>query len=437
MKVFLDMVGCRLNQSELESYARQFRLAGHTLASDAAAADMIVINTCAVTSAAASDSRQKIRQAKRSTAGQIIVTGCWSSLNTQEAAALPGVTRVIGNLGKDNLVPLALGVPIEGFNHRLSQRTPIPGSRLRTRAFIKVQDGCDNHCTFCITRIARGASKSRPVHDVLEDIQCALSGGAQEAVLTGVHLGSWGYDFMSPTHLMELIKAILADTDIPRLRLSSLEPWDIPADFFRLWQNRRVCRHLHLPLQSGSEATLKRMGRRITPQAFARLVEAARANIPGIAITTDIITGFPGETEAEFAESADFVKRMDFSSGHVFTYSPRPGTPASRFSSQVPHLISKQRSAHMRAILKSRSAAFRERHLGCEMEVLWEKAVPIDSEHWQLSGLSDNYLRVRATAQAPHHNQVMKVRFTDHKNGELVGEFVDGESHLPASEDTL
>jgi threonylcarbamoyladenosine tRNA methylthiotransferase MtaB len=422
MKVYLDMVGCRLNQSELESYARQFRLSGHTLTSNIELADMIVINTCTVTAAAASDSRQKIRQASRSNTGQLIITGCWATLNQHEAAAMPGVRQVIGNQEKDNLVPMVLNLPVSEFDHRSIQREPIPGARLRTRAFIKVQDGCDNHCAYCITTIARGASKSRNLDNILEDIQSALDGGTQEIILTGVHLGSWGYDFETRSHLSNLVKTILSETKTPRLRLSSLEPWDISQDFLMLWQNPRLCRHLHLPLQSGCASTLKRMRRRITPEAYAHLVQLARKWIPGVAITTDIITGFPGETEGEFSESAGFVSDIDFAGGHIFTYSPRPLTAAAGLPDQVPQTISKQRSAEMRNILHKSSSTYREEYLGQAVQVLWEKATSIDGGQWELNGLTDNYLRVKAISASPYRNQIMNVRINQVIQDELWGE---------------
>jgi threonylcarbamoyladenosine tRNA methylthiotransferase MtaB len=424
MKIYLDMVGCRLNQSELESYARQFRLAGHTLTSQIELADLVVINTCTVTASADSDSRQKIRQAARSGANKIIITGCWASLNPQEAAEFPGVSQVIGNLEKDDLVSMVLNVPISGFKDTTTVREPIPGARLRTRAFIKVQDGCDNHCTYCITRLARGLGRSRGINVILQDIQSALKGGSQEIVLTGVHLGSWGYDFEIPSHLSNLVRAILSETETPRLRLSSIEPWDISPQFFKLWQNPRLCRHLHLPLQSGSETTLKRMGRRITPESYASLIHKARAVIPDVAITTDIITGFPGEAEADFFESAAFVKEMDFANGHVFTYSARPCTVAAQLPDQVLHSISKQRNAMMREIFQESSTSYKERHLGQDIQVLWEKATPNDGYQWVLSGLTDNYLRVSAYSPSPCRNQIMNVHITGMKNGGIMGEII-------------
>ncbi|MDZ7897927.1 MAG: hypothetical protein U5N85_07855 [Arcicella sp.] len=223
MKIYLDTIGCRLNQSEIETMARQFRAAGHEIVATADSADMAVVNTCAVTNDAASVSRSKIRSIARAGVEEIIATGCWSTLQPKDAAALPHVLHVVPNSQKDNLVAQTLNIQPSSFSlHPFDlepiSRVPLPGLHRRTRAFIKVQDGCDNQCTFCITTVARGEARSRPLADVLLDIQSALAGGTKEIVLTGVHLGSWGYDFES--HLNELIKAILRETDTPRLRLS-------------------------------------------------------------------------------------------------------------------------------------------------------------------------------------------------------------------------
>ncbi|MDQ2693396.1 MAG: MiaB/RimO family radical SAM methylthiotransferase, partial [Chloroflexota bacterium] len=303
MKIYLDTIGCRLNQSEIETMARQFRAAGHEIVTTAESADMAVVNTCAVTNQAASDSRSQIRRVGRAGVKEIVATGCWATLQPEQALGLPNVLRVIKNESKDQLVPEILHLSRESFDVEPIVRQPLPGLHRRTRAFIKVQDGCDNHCTFCITTVARGAGRSRSVAEVILDIQSALAGGTKEVVLTGVHLGSWGYDFHA--HLRDLIKVILRETDVPRLRLSSLEPWDLDEDFFSLWENPRLMPHLHLPLQSGCEFTLRRMARKTTPASFRALVAAARRAIPDVAITTDIIAGFPGETEDEFGESLD------------------------------------------------------------------------------------------------------------------------------------
>lgn len=410
MNIYLDTIGCRLNQAEIERYARQFRAAGHTLVASPEEADWVVVNTCAVTAAAASDSRQKIRQAQRLGAKNVAVTGCWSTLRPEQAAALPGVRRVVPNAQKDRLVPDLLQIEPEAFELEPVEREPVPGARLRTRAFIKVQDGCDNRCTFCITTVARGAGRSLAVAEVLSEVRAAIGGGAQEVVLTGVHLGSWGQDLDTPQHLSDLVRQILALGDLPRLRLSSLEPWDLDEDFFSLWADRRLCRHLHLPLQSGSAATLRRMARKTTPESFARLVAAAREAIPQVAITTDIITGFPGETEAEFAETLAFVRQMGFAGGHVFTYSAREGTAAARMAGQVPHALRKERNAQVRAVLNEASASYRAQFVGQELPVLWETATALGPEGWTLSGLTDNYLRVNALAPQPLWNQITPVK---------------------------
>jgi len=420
MKIYLDTIGCRLNQAEIEQYACQFRLAGHTLVPNPEQADLAVVNTCAVTSAAVSDSRQKIRQLARHGVRQIAVTGCWSTLNPTDAAALAGVRQVIPNLQKDRLVPDLLQVSLPEFDPpstgcqpvaRLPVgRLPIPGARLRTRAFIKVQDGCNNRCTFCITTLARGPGRSRPIPAVLADIRAAID--AREIVLTGVHLGSWGQDLLPASPLCRLVEAILKETEAPRLRLSSLEPWDLQAGFFHLWQDPRLCRHLHLPLQSGCAATLRRMARKTTPESFAALVAAARLAIPDVAITTDIITGFPGESEAEFQESLAFVRQMHFAGGHVFTYSARPGTAALRLPGQVPHPLRKERNACMRAVFAEASQAYQSAFIGQVMPVLWESATGLGVQGWEMSGLTGNYLRVNARAPRSLWNQITPVRLS-------------------------
>lgn len=425
MKIFLDTIGCRLNQAEIETLARQFREAGHEIVAVPAGADLAVINTCTVTTAAASDSRAAIRRARRMGANEVIVTGCWATLEPDKAAELNGICKVVPNLQKDSLAADLLGLPQEYFDLEPLARQPLPGVHARTRAFIKAQDGCNNTCTFCIATVARGISRSRPAEHILADIQSALDGGTKEVVLTGVHLGSWGQDFPAPQRLTDLVSTLLAKTSVPRLRLSSLEPWDLEADFFSLWQDERLCRHLHLPLQSGSAAVIKRMRRKTTPRSFATLVQSARAAIPQVAITTDVITGFPGETEAEFSEALEFIKSMNFAGGHVFTYSARPGTPAARMRAQVPHEIRKERNAILHAVFAKAALNYRQHFIGRKLPVLWESAVQSSDHGWQLEGLSDNYIRVKATAPEPRWNQLDRVELieneTDGSRGSIEG----------------
>ncbi len=423
MKIFLDTIGCRLNQAEIESMARQFRAAGHEIVASAEGADMAVMNTCAVTNDAASDSRRIIRNIARAGVKEIIATGCWATLQPKEAQNLPNVLQVIPNAQKDNLVA-ALNSEFKILNSEFDleplSRNPLPGLHHRTRAFIKVQDGCDNHCTFCITTVARGESRSRPLVAVVSDIQFALDGGAKEIVLTGVHLGSWGQDFN--LHLRDLIKAILRETDAPRLRLSSLEPWDLDANFFSLWDDARLAPHLHLPLQSGSSSTLKRMARKTTPDSFRELVRAARDVIPNAAITTDMIAGFPAETEAEFAESLAFVKEINFAGGHVFTYSPRAGTGAAKMKGQIKPELRKSRNHILRQALDESAKSYREKFIGQTLSALWESTSEMGEWGWQMEGWTENYLRVKAVASAPRWNELDKVKLLAVDGESLKGE---------------
>ncbi|MEZ0396150.1 MAG: MiaB/RimO family radical SAM methylthiotransferase [Anaerolineales bacterium] len=424
MKIFFDTIGCRLNQAEIEALARQFRAVGHEIVASAAEADLTVINTCTVTAEAASDSRAAIRRAARLGGGRILATGCWATLEPQAAAALPGVWRVVPNQAKDTLAADLLALPPEFFDLEPLARQPLPGLRARTRAFLKVQDGCDNACTFCITTLARGPGRSRRPEAVLAEVRAALAGGAQEVVLTGVHLGSWGQDLTPPQRLGELTAAILAQTEVPRLRLSSLEPWDLTPDFFALWADSRLCPHLHLPLQSGSPAVLRRMARKTTPEAFADLLAAARTAIPDLAVTTDLIAGFPGESEAEFAETLDFVRAMQFAGGHVFTYSPRPGTAAARLPGRVRGEVARQRGALLRQVLAESAQAYRTRFIGRTLPVLWETASPLAGGLWRLEGLTGNYLRVTAEASQPRWNQIDLVRLDMTEAEGLKGKIV-------------
>ena len=420
MKIFLDTIGCRLNQAEIESMSRQFRATGHEIVANAEAADMAVVNTCAVTTQAASDSRGKIRAIARAGVKEIVATGCWTSLQPKEAAALPNVKFVIANDKKDSLVSQTLNLPPSTFDLEPINRIPIPGLHRRTRAFIKVQDGCDNACTFCVTTIARGAGRSRPLDDVIDDVNSALAGGSKEIVLTGVHLGSWGQEL--GFHLRQLVESLLQKTDVQRLRLSSLEPWDLDESFFSLWTDPRLMPHLHLPLQSGSDSTLKRMARKTTTRSFRELVHAARAIQPDVAVTTDLIAGFPGETDEEFNQTLGFVREMDFSGGHVFSYSPRPGTGAARMKGQVKPELRKRRNRILQETLEDSAASYRQRFIGKTMPVLWESTTEYGEYGWRMEGWTGNYLRVSALAPSPRWNEVDEVALEKtSENGIMAG----------------
>jgi len=423
MKVYLDVIGCRLNQSEIERMAAQFRAVGHEIVASADLADVVVVNTCAVTGNAVADSRKKIRHALRAGTQQVIATGCWATLSPMDTAALSDAVQVVINEEKDSLVADFLGLPADEFHTGMIARRPLPGAHSRTRAFIKVQDGCDNHCTFCVTRLARGASSSVPMDEVLADIRAAQAGGTREVVLTGVNIQAWGLDLPGKPGLGDLLGILLADTNVPRLRLSSLEPWELEEDFFEVWRNSRMCQHLHLPLQSGSAVTLKRMVRKTTPENFRALVARARSVCPQIAITTDIITGFPGETDEEFAETLEFVRAMNFAAGHVFTFSARPGTAATRMNDQVPMKVRKARNAALREVLAESAQVYRKQFLGETVSVLWESAQEQD-KGWLMTGLTGQYLHVQAFSPVNVWNRIQDVRLLEDGEKAMRGEIL-------------
>ncbi len=416
MRIFLDTTGCRLNQSEVETLARQFTQAGHTIVSSASEADMCVMNTCAVTREATRTSRNTIRRMNRSNPrAEIVATGCYAHLNPDVVMALPGVSQVVNNLDKDRLVPLVLGLdePVETFEQEPLDREQGAGALGRTRAFVKVQDGCNNRCTFCVTTVARGNGRSRPVAEIVQEIHYLEAAGYKEIVLTGVHLGSYGHEWGDRQGLAGLVRAILDKTSIPRVRLSSLEPWDLTPDFFELWDDHRLCRHLHLPLQSGCDATLKRMARRTSQRAFRELLLAARAQIPDLAISTDIIVGFPGETDEEFEISYAFVQEMDFMKLHVFRYSQRPGTAAARMPGQVDREIKKYRSARMLALSDVGARRFMQRFVGRELSVLWEQVTGASDNGFRNVGLTDNYIRVVLDTPEVLTNKILPVTLVE------------------------
>jgi threonylcarbamoyladenosine tRNA methylthiotransferase MtaB len=412
MKIYLETLGCRLNYSEMESLGRQLVAAGHALVDAAEQADVCVLNTCAVTGEAARKSRQLARKLARSNpSARLAITGCYATLAPDTVAGLPNVELVVDNRRKELLAELLQpwSAELDGEQwRRLAPDAPLhlPG---RTRAFVKVQDGCNNQCTFCIVTVARGPERSRPVDEIVAEVQRLAAEGFQEAVLTGVHLGGYGseelptFGRVGNSSLRALVAAILQETDLPRLRLSSLEPWDIEQDFFDLWAHSegRLCPHLHLPLQAGCDRTLKRMARRTRTASFRNLVEAARAHIPGLTLSTDIIAGFPGETAADFEESLRFVEEIGFAHIHVFPYSAREGTAAASFGGQVPVDERRRRVDALEAVALRSGEAVRRSFLGDVRSVLWETLErPANGTGPVWSGLTDNYLRVHVVAPA-------------------------------------
>ncbi len=418
MRTYLGSLGCKLNQAEMDALAEALAQAGHEIVASAAEADVCVFNTCAVTGVAAQKSRQALRHLHRENPlARLVVTGCYAELAPADVRELPGVVLVAGNRDKEQLGRLLAGPDLVPGSTRAH-----PAFHAHTRALVKIQDGCDNACTYCIIHTARGPQRSRPPDEVVAEVRARREAGYQEVVLTGVHIGAYGRDRGGGlgVDLWELVSRILAETGVPRLRLSSIEPWDLPSGALRLWENGRLCPHLHLPLQSGCDATLRRMARRYTTAEFARLVDAARVAIPDLALTTDLIVGFPGETEEEFAKSMALVEALGPARAHVFPFSPRPGTPAAGMPGQVPPAVKEERAAAMRRVAAAGQKAFQQRFLGRRMEVLWESArESAAGRTW--SGLTGNYLRAYATSDEDLHNRITPVRLVALVSGGLQG----------------
>ncbi|MCP5094686.1 MAG: tRNA (N(6)-L-threonylcarbamoyladenosine(37)-C(2))-methylthiotransferase MtaB, partial [Chloroflexi bacterium] len=405
MKVYLHSIGCRLNHSEIETMSRQLLAAGHEIVTDTAVADKVIINTCAVTAEAARDARTMTRRIHRQNDNtEILLTGCYATIAPEELGEVNGAGRIILNKDKDSLVQMIdpqarIDLPV--FDQEPVMREFLAGNMgAHTRAFIKVQDGCNNRCTFCVTTVARGESKSRHLGDVVAEIQAFAAAGYQETVLSGVHLGSYGHDFGNKAGLRDLVQAILTHTDIPRLRLSSLEPWEIVPEFFTLWDNPRLLPHLHMPLQSGSDKILRRMARRTSRASFRELTDAARAHIPHLNLSTDLIVGFPNETDADFADSLEYVESIGFSRMHAFTYSQRPGTAAATMPNQINGRVKKERVRRMIDLGNRLSLNFHEQYVGKTMNVLWEMNVGANNDGLRWVGYTDNYIRVHAHGPA-------------------------------------
>lgn len=442
MRIYLDQIGCRLNYSEMDTLAARLQSAGHQTVARPEDAQVLVFNSCAVTADAVRGSRKRVRSlAKANPAARIVVTGCWATLQPDKAASLPGVALVADNERKDLLHTLlepwsaelddpALLTYMAPNGTPFVEQTTVAHSaerQARTRAFIKVQDGCNNKCTFCIVTIARGEGRSRSRQEIVHEVQALVADGVQEIVLTGVHLGSYGRDLAGSDHsdLKELVDTLLTETAMPRVRLSSLEPWELADNFFTLWQRwpTRLCPHLHLPLQAGTNKQLRHMARRCTVESFRQLVADARAAIPDLIVTTDLITGFPGETDDDFAEGLAYVNELRFAHAHIFPYSSRAGTAAAAFTGQVPTAVKKERGRQLRAAIEESGRVERARFLQQTRDVLFEGVgQPLTNETGLLwNGLTDNYLRVAVVAPTAEdlHNRCLPVRLLA-QEGELI-----------------
>jgi threonylcarbamoyladenosine tRNA methylthiotransferase MtaB len=462
MKIYLSALGCKLNESELEAWARRFANDGYEIVNDARAADVIVLNTCTVTHVAARKTRQLARQLARANPhARLVLTGCFVSISPDEAKALPNVALIVPNASKDQLVEQIAAqrgewriansewqepAALRPTPHAISQQwldadveTQVAGRQspisnlqsphLRTRAFVKIQDGCNLCCAYCIIPQARGEERSRPREEIIAEVNALVSAGYKEIVLTGVQISAYrskGVGLVPALALRDLVAAILVETSVPRVRLTSIAPWDVDESLLDLWHDARLCRHLHLSLQSGSDTVLRRMKRPYSTEQFGRAVEITRARIPDVGITTDVIVGFPGESDVEFEQSLKFVEQMQFSRVHVFSYSMRAGTIAAALPLQIADAVKQSRVKQMQKIADASLRAFARRFVGRELTVLWEAREMTAGRQPQTaedlrpsavggrwSGYSDNYVRVVAASDADLYNQFTVARVID------------------------
>ena len=411
-------LGCKVNQFETETMEGLFRARGYEVVPFEERADVYVINTCSVTHLSDRKSRQLIRRAARTNpVACIAVTGCYAQVAPEEIRALEGVRVVIGTKERVRIVDYveealradtgAIGTITDIMQARVFEDIPLHALPHRTRAFLKIEDGCQNFCTFCIIPYARGPVKSRELSAVAREMKLLTGAGFREVVLTGIHLGAYGIDLAGHPTLADACRTVLAEEGLCRLRLGSLESVELSADLLALMRTEpRFAAHLHLPLQAGSDAVLRAMNRHYDTAAFARLLEEVRAAVPGVAISTDIIVGFPGETEADFAAGLDFVRQMGFARMHVFPYSPRKGTPAAQRTDQVPPMVRKERAARMQALAEELAEAYHRSMLGSVAEVLFET-----SEDGVTDGLTETYIRVYTDAPVTR-GEIVPVRLT-------------------------
>lgn len=425
MKVFVQSFGCRASQADGAAIESALEDRGCEAISSSTEADLVVLNTCTVTASADLDVRRVIRNLHRDQPNaKVFVTGCYAQRAPEEIAQIPGVTLVVGNSHKHEIAELVTESREEYHGQilvgdmaaeRVFLSSPVRDVREdRTRPNLKVQDGCSNRCSFCIIPSVRGRSRSAPAKDVIEQVR-DLASRYCEVVLSGVNLGRWGRDLPGNLRFIDLLRRVLEETDVRRLRISSVEPMDWSSELLRLVADEpRIAKHVHLPLQSGSDAVLKRMFRKYRTRHYASRLDLAREFMPDAAIGADVMTGFPGETEAEFGETVRFVEEQPFTYLHVFTYSERPGTAAAELPNPVPMERRRERTRILRELSDGRNREFRKRmirktlsavtleqrgmalttnFLKAEMAQMREPNRMVDLE---IDGLSDVGLRERA-----------------------------------------
>jgi threonylcarbamoyladenosine tRNA methylthiotransferase MtaB len=427
-KIAITTLGCKINQFESAAMTEALEKEGYQLVPFSETADVYVVNSCTVTAKTDAESRRLIRRAtRRNPEARVVVTGCYAQMSAEELLKLPGVSLILGNSEKRDIVGFLKEAEDRprAVVSDISQRRSEGGTQLEsfaehTRAFLQVQNGCDSRCAYCIVPYARGASRSVSLEEALEGIDAFAAKGFREIVLTGIHLGAYGLDLAPATNLLDLLERAEERATVPRLRVGSVEPMEVAPELIRfLAQSRIVCPHLHLPLQSGSDGVLSRMNRGYNTGFYRDLLRALLQAVPDICLGTDVIAGFPGESDAEFAETHSLIEELPLAYLHVFPFSPRPGTPAATMTPQVHSRVVKERAEALRLLSEKKKAAYAERFIGRELQVL------VQRDDGGRRGLSRNYLTVRLEGNAAVVNREVAVLITGCEGGEAVGRVVE------------
>lgn len=433
-RVAFTTLGCKVNQFETEVMEGLFKQRGYEIVSFNQVADVYVINTCSVTHLGEKKSRQIIRRAIRiNNKATVAVAGCYAQISPKEIEAIEGVKVIVGTQDRHRIVDLVeqtinAKVPMNVVSNIMDaeyfEDIPLFDAPGRTRAFLKVQEGCTNFCTYCIIPYARGPLRSRPLQSVIRETENLVVAGFKEIVLTGIHLGAYGRDLEGNVTLVDVVKAVLSVTGLVRLRLGSLESIEVSEELIAIMQqDDRLCNHLHLPLQAGDDKVLKAMNRHYTLNEYQQLINGIKAQVEDIAISTDIIVGFPGETAEMFDNALQFVEKMNFSRMHIFPYSRRSGTPAAEYPEQVAEDEKKHRVQRMQKIAEQKTAEFQQRFLHKQVTVLFE----MESQRKDsiIDGLTGNYVRVYAKGDKGMQGKPYKVLLEKPYHDGIWGKIVD------------
>ena len=426
-KVAFCTLGCKVNQYETNEMEQAFIKAGYEIVNFEYIADIYVINTCTVTNMSDKKSRQMIRKAKQLNNKSIVVAvGCYAQVSKEKLEEIEELDLILGNNEKKDIVKYVEEYEKEKIIHLedvLHQKDFIDfGTTVhmeKTRAVIKVQDGCDRFCSYCIIPYARGRVRSRRIDSILEEVNSLARIGVKEVVITGIHIASYGKDFKEKISLIDLLEEVNKIKGIKRIRLGSLEPTIINEEFLqRLSKLDKICHHFHLSLQSGCNETLKRMNRRYTTEEFKKVVDLLRSTYKDVILTTDIIVGFPGETEEEFNCTYEFLKDIKFYKMHVFKYSRRKGTKADLMGNQIMTKIQDERSKRLLKLSDANQEVYNKKYIGKEVKVLFEEQ---DDEY--IKGHTENYIvvKVKNDKVNEYHNEIIKVKIIDCVNEELIG----------------